>query len=76
MRSATPPLQVNAKYWVTNLLATTVGTSDDKTVVASKVTVVPDGPPPPPPPPAGTQAQGTCGMTAYVIGQPLTLTQL
>ena len=52
--------QVNAKYWVTNLLATTVGTKEEKTILVSNVTF-----PPPPTPAVGTTAKGTCGQTSY-----------
>eukprot|EP01046_Picozoa_sp_COSAG06_P007001 COSAG06_NODE_336_length_17272_cov_50.456647_9_plen_275_part_00 len=56
--------QVNAKYWVINMLAMTVGTKDEKTIVASNVTVS-GGPPPPAPPKIGQIGSGTCGVTAF-----------
>jgi len=52
--------QVNAKYWITNLLATTVGTSQEKAIVNATVkTNVPV-----PTEPVGTTGKGTCGVTA------------
>ena len=49
----------NAKYWVTQLLAKTVGGKDMKTLVAANVTA-PAGPPTV----IGTQSSGYCGVTA------------
>lgn len=57
-------LQVNAKYWVINLLAMTVGDSKPKSIKASNVTSAPP-PPGPPPPPVGTTKTGNCGDTSY-----------
>lgn len=52
--------EVNAKYWVTNLLATTVGTSQEKTVVNSTVTFAAA-----PRPKVGSTGTGTCADTSY-----------
>jgi len=52
--------EVNAKYWVTNLLATTIGTKEEKSLLASNVTALA-----PPAPPVGTTGHGTCGVTGY-----------
>jgi len=53
--------EVNAKYWVTNLLATTVGTKEEKSILASNITA-----PPVPVSPVGTTGAGTCGTTTYM----------
>ena len=52
--------EVNAKYWVTNLLATTVGTKEEKTLMMSNVTATDT-----PVPKIGTTGTGTCGATSY-----------
>ena len=52
------------RYWVINMLAMTVGTKEEKTIVSSNVTVS-GGPPPPAPPKIGQTASGTCGNTQY-----------
>jgi hypothetical protein len=47
------------------MLAMTVGTKEEKTIMASNVTVS-DGPVPPAPPKIGQTATGTCGVTSYI----------
>ena len=46
------------------MLAMTVGTKEEKTIVSSNVTVS-NGSPPPAPPKIGQTATGTCGTTSY-----------
>ena len=54
------------RYWVINMLAMTVGTKEEKTIVPSNVTVIGGHhSPPPAPPKIGTTASGTCGGTQY-----------
>lgn len=53
--------QVNAKYWVTNLLATTVGDASEKSIVESNASVTGGAPSPAP----GSTGQGTCGSTNF-----------
>jgi hypothetical protein len=38
--------EVNAKYWITNLLATTVGTAEEKTIFNSTITITSSTPSP------------------------------
>lgn len=53
--------QPNAKYWITQLLAKTVGDGKAKTIHASNATVMGASPPAP----AGTVGDGTCGATDF-----------
>ena len=53
--------QPNAKYWVTQLLAKTVGDGKEKTIMNSNFTATHGSPPPPP----GATGKGTCGETVY-----------
>jgi len=51
--------EVNAKYWVTNLLATTVGTKQEKIVFASNLSSSGSVAP------IGATAKGTCAVTSF-----------
>lgn len=53
--------RVNAKYWVTHLLATTVGDASEKTLYNCTV----DAPSVAPPVPSGATGNGTCGVTTW-----------